>query len=141
MQKSFIRSFVLSFSWQIKFSKWQTDARAVPLTKIASGISSIKSFGGSLWLHVGVDGWMAKRPTSKTSCAGVTQGSIPVKKDIFFLSQKWMIKTNCVGMRRNNSCDCNYGKYLPGLVVMFERSWVRIPAPYTGWTFIHIDLL
>ena len=84
---------------------------------------------------------MAKRPTSKTSCAGVTQGSIPVNKDIFFLSQKLMIKTTCVGMRRNNSCDCNYGKYLPGLVVMFERSWVRIPAPYTGWTFIHIDLL
>ena len=29
---------------------------------------------------------------------------------------------------------------IPGLVVMgqlvFKRSWVRIPAPYTGWTFV-----
>ena len=24
-----------------------------------------------------------------------------------------------------------------GLLVMFERSWVRIPAQYTGWTFLH----
>ena len=24
---------------------------------------------------------------------------------------------------------------------MFERSWVQIPALYTGWTFICIDLL
>ena len=24
---------------------------------------------------------------------------------------------------------------------MFERLWARIPAPYTGWTFFHIDLL
>ena len=24
---------------------------------------------------------------------------------------------------------------------MFERSWVRIPAPYTGWTFFLIDLM
>ena len=22
----------------------------------------------------------------------------------------------------------------------FQRSWVRIPAPYTGWTFFHINL-
>ena len=24
---------------------------------------------------------------------------------------------------------------------MFKRSWVRIPAPYTGWTCFHIYLL
>ena len=24
---------------------------------------------------------------------------------------------------------------------MFERSWVQIPVPYTGWTFFHIVLL
>ena len=29
-----------------------------------------------------------------------------------------------------------YGKRL-----MFQRSWVRIPALYTGWTFFHIYLL
>ena len=29
-----------------------------------------------------------------------------------------------------------YGKRLT-----FRRFWVRIPAPYTGWTFIHIYLL
>ena len=23
---------------------------------------------------------------------------------------------------------------------MFERSWVQIPAQYTGWTFFHINL-
>ena len=28
----------------------------------------------------------------------------------------------------------------PGLVVMFERSWVRIPEPYTGWSFFHISI-
>ena len=25
--------------------------------------------------------------------------------------------------------------------LMFQRSWVRILAPYTGWTFFHIYLL
>ena len=30
----------------------------------------------------------------------------------------------------------SYGKRL-----MFQRSWVRIPAPYTEWTFFHICLL
>ena len=32
----------------------------------------------------------------------------------------------------------------PGLVViggLFQRSWVRIPAPYTGWTFFHMHML
>ena len=24
---------------------------------------------------------------------------------------------------------------------MSQRSWVRIPVPYTGWTFFHIYLL
>ena len=28
-----------------------------------------------------------------------------------------------------------------GWRLMFQRSWVRIPAPYTGWTFFHIYLL
>ena len=28
-----------------------------------------------------------------------------------------------------------------GRRLMFQRSWVRIPAPYTGWTFVHIYLL
>ena len=27
--------------------------------------------------------------------------------------------------------------FSPGLVVMGGDSWVRIPAPYTGWTFFH----
>ena len=27
-----------------------------------------------------------------------------------------------------------------GRRLMFQRSWVRIPAPYTGWTFFHIYL-
>ena len=33
----------------------------------------------------------------------------------------------------------NKKKNRPGLVViglMFRRSWVRIPEPYTGWTFL-----
>ena len=30
----------------------------------------------------------------------------------------------------------DYGRRLT-----FQRSWVRIPAPYTGWTFFHIYLL
>ena len=28
-----------------------------------------------------------------------------------------------------------------GSRLTFQRSWVRIPAPDTGWTFFHIDLL
>ena len=28
-----------------------------------------------------------------------------------------------------------------GWPLMFVRSWVQIPAQYTGWTFFHIDLL
>ena len=28
-----------------------------------------------------------------------------------------------------------------GMRLMFWRSWVWIPAPYTGWTFFHIKLL
>ena len=26
-------------------------------------------------------------------------------------------------------------------LIIFERLWVRIPAPYTRWTFFHIDFL
>ena len=36
----------------------------------------------------------------------------------------------------NKSGYSDYGRRL-----MFERSWVRIPALYTGWTFFHIYLL
>ena len=28
-----------------------------------------------------------------------------------------------------------------GRRLMFQRLWVQIPAPYTGWTFFHIYLL
>ena len=27
-----------------------------------------------------------------------------------------------------------------GRRLMFQRSWVQIPAPYTGWTFFHIHI-
>ena len=37
---------------------------------------------------------------------------------------------------RQEPWSSGYGRRL-----MFQRSWVQIPAPYTGWTFFHIYLL
>ena len=45
----------------------------------------------------------------------------------------WEISLCCWGWEPWSS---GYGKRL-----MFRRSWVQIPAPYTGWTFFHIKLL
>ena len=40
------------------------------------------------------------------------------------------------GIIKKEPWSSGYGKRLS-----FQRSWIRIPAPYTGWTFFHIYLL
>ena len=37
---------------------------------------------------------------------------------------------------KNESWSSGYG-----MKQMFQRSWVQIPAPYTGWTFFHIPIV
>ena len=49
------------------------------------------------------------------------------------LLQSIAVKIDKIGWERWSS---GYGWRL-----MFVRLWVRIPAPYTGWTYFHIDLL
>ena len=49
------------------------------------------------------------------------------------VSQKLLQTKNCLEGREPWSSG--YGRRL-----MFQMSWVRIPAPYTGWTYFHIPI-
>ena len=50
--------------------------------------------------------------------------------------EKGTQRGNEIQKKRREPWSSGYGKKLT-----FQRSWVRIQAPYTGWTFFHIYLL